>query len=395
MAALDGMRVLDMTQYEAGTSCTQMLAWLGADVVKVESPRGDPGRGVTRDPSTVSQYFLNYNSNKRSIVLDLKSDKGRDIFLSLVPHYDVFVENYGPGTVEALNLGYETLSAINPGLIYGRIKGFGLSGPYSDYNCYDWVAQAAAGAFSVTGPADGPPMMPGPTVGDSGTGLQMALAITAAYVQKQRTGEGQLIELSMQEAVTLFMRTQGLAGWGHTPGPRTGGTRGSATTGVYPCAPGGPNDYLFIMCVTTGQWDALCVGMERDDLASDPRFADGLSRVQHSEALAAEIEAWTMSHTKYEAMQLLGAAGAPCSAILDTAELFSDPHLMARDFIQHLQHETAGEVRVMRNPVRMSGSQVQMRAAPILGGSTGEVLANDLGLSPQELAALRESHAIG
>lgn len=394
MAALDGMRVLDMTQYEAGTSCTQLLAWLGADVVKVESPRGDPGRAVTRDPSTVSQYFLNYNSNKRSIVLDLKSDKGRELFLSLVPHYDVFVENYGPGTIEALNLGYETLSAINPGLIYGRIKGFGLSGPYSDYNCYDWVAQAAAGAFSVTGPADGPPMMPGPTVGDSGTGLQMALAITAAYVQKQRTGEGQLIEISMQEAVTLFMRTQGLGGWGVTPGPRTGGTRGSATTGVYPCAPGGPNDYIFIMCVTTGQWDSLCVGMDRPDLAADARFTDGTSRMQYSADLALEIEAWTKSHTKYEAMQLLGTAGAPCSAVLDTTELFTDPHLAARDFIQRLDHETAGEVRVMRNPIRMSRSEVPMRAAPVLGGSTFDVLAADIGLSAEELASLREDHVI-
>lgn len=135
--------------------------------------------------------------------------------------------------------------------------------------------------------------------------------------------------------------------------------------------------------------------MDRDDLASDPRFADGASRVQHTAALAAEIEAWTMSHTKYEAMQLLGSAGAPCSAILETSELFTDPHLSARDFIQHLQHETAGEVRVMRNPIRMSGSEVAMRAAPVLGGSTGEVLASDLGLSEQELAELRESHAIG
>jgi len=395
MAALDGMRVLDMTQYEAGTSCTQMLAWLGADVVKVESPRGDPGRGVTRDPGSVAQYFLNYNSNKRSIVLDLKSEKGRELFLGLVPHYDVFVENYGPGTIEALNIGYDVLSAINPGIIYGRIKGFGLSGPYSEYNCYDWVAQAAAGAFSVTGPADGPPMMPGPTVGDSGTGMQMAIAILAAYLQRQRTGRGQHIEISMQEAVTAFMRTQGLGGWGKTPAPRTGGTRGSATTGVYACAPGGPNDYIFIMCVTTGQWDALCVGMERDDLAADPRFADGASRVQHSEALAAEIEVWTRQHTKHEAMRLLAAAGAPCSAVLDTAELFSDPHLAARGFIQHLQHEQAGEVQVMRNPVRMSECEVPMRAAPVLGAHTDDVLAADLGLSAETLTALREAHVIG
>ena len=188
MPALEQMRVLDMTQYEAGTSCTQLLAWLGADVVKLESPARRPGRGVSRDPAVVSQYFLNYNSNKRSIVLDLKSAAGRELFLRLVPNYDVFVENDGPGAMEGLDIGYDVLRELNPGLIYGRIKGFGLSGPYSDYNCYDWVAQAAAGAFSVTGHADGPPLMPGTTVGDSGTGLQMALAITAAFVQKQTTG---------------------------------------------------------------------------------------------------------------------------------------------------------------------------------------------------------------
>ena len=395
MPALDGMRVLDMTQYEAGTSCTQLLAWLGADVVKVESPRGDPGRGVTRDPAAVSQYFLNYNSNKRSIVLDLKSDAGKALFLKLVPHYDVFVENYGPGAMEALGIDQTVLRQLHPGLIYGRIKGFGLSGPYSEYNCYDWVAQAAAGAFSVTGHADGPPLMPGPTVGDSGTGLQMALAITAAYVQKQRTGEGQFIEVSMQEAVTLFMRTQGLAGWGMTPGGRTGALRGAATTSVYPCAGGGPNDYVFIMVVTTGQWDALCTAMERPDLAVDERFADGAARVANGEALAAEIGAWCLQRDKHEAMRILGGAGVPCSATNDTAELHSDPHLKARDFIQHAQHPTAGTVTLLGNPLRMSGSHVAMRAAPLLGADTESVLAGDLGLKPHEIAALRESHAIG
>src|SRR5579884_683289 len=207
MAALDGMRVLDMTQYEAGTSCTQVLAWLGAEVVKVEPPRGDPGRQTAPGSNSVSQYFLNYNSNKQSVVLDLAKPEGRELLLRLVPRFDVFVENYGPGVIEQLNIGYEVMRPLNPGLIYGRIKGFGLSGPYSGYKSYDWVAQAAAATFSVTGTPDGPPMRPAPTIGDSGTGIQMALAITAAYVQKQRTGEGQFIEISMQEAVTMFMRT--------------------------------------------------------------------------------------------------------------------------------------------------------------------------------------------
>jgi len=394
MPALEQMRVLDMTQYEAGTSCTQLLAWLGADVVKVESPRGDPGRGVSRDPTVVSQYFLNYNSNKRSIVLDLKSPAGRELFLRLVPNYDVFVENYGPGAMEGLDIGYELLRELNPGLIYGRIKGFGLSGPYSEYNCYDWVAQAAAGAFSVTGHADGPPLMPGTTVGDSGTGVQMALAITAAFVQKQTTGLGQLIEVSMQEAVTLFMRTQGLAHWGKAPAGRTGALRGAATTAVYPCAPCGPNDYVFIMVVTTQQWDALCTAMDRHDLTSDPRFHDGAARVANGEALAAEISAWTMCHTKYEAMRLLAEAGVPSSATLDTTELFTDPHLASRGFIQTVQHPTAGDITLMSNPLRMSASPTSLRAAPLLGQHTAEVLAADLGLTAAEVDALREEGTV-
>jgi formyl-CoA transferase len=195
MPALDGMRVLDMTQYEAGTSCTQWLAWLGADVVKVEPPSGDPGRGVARGTDH-AQYFMNYNGNKRSVVIDLKQPRGREVLLALAAHYDVFVENYGPGVIEAFDVGYDVMRARNPRIVYGRIKGFGLSGPYANYNSYDWVAQAAAGTFSVTGEPDGPPIHPAPTFADSGTGMQMALALTAAYHQQQRTGEGQLVELS-------------------------------------------------------------------------------------------------------------------------------------------------------------------------------------------------------
>jgi formyl-CoA transferase len=394
MAALDGMRVLDMTQYEAGTSCTQMLAWLGADVIKIESPgQGDPGRGVTRD-GRVSQYFLNYNSNKRSVAIDLTRSAGRDLLLQLVPQVDVFVENYGPGVIERLDIGYDVMRALNPGIIYGRLKGFGLSGPYSTFKCYDWVAQAAAGAFSVTGMRDGPPLAPGTTVGDSGTGLQMALAITAAYVQKQRTGEGQLIELSMQEAVTLFMRTQGLAQWGEEAAVRSGNRRG-AVTDVYPCSPGGPNDYIFIMVVTTRQWDTLCAALDRPELAADPRFESGPARMEHADALYEEIACWTRARTKHEAMRILGAAGVPCSATLDTLELFSDPHLTERGLIQSVEHPTAGTVRVMGLPARMSGSAVPIVAAPLLGQHTDDVLRQELALDESAINALRREGVLG
>ena len=186
MAALDGLRILDMTQYEAGPSCTQALAWLGADVVKIERPgTGDPGRGVG---GVDSDYFLMWNSNKRSVTLALETKEGRDVLMKMLPHYDVFVENYGPGVVEKLRLDYTAMKKVHPSVIYARVKGFGTEGPYADYKSFDMVAQAAAGAFSITGDPEGPPMRPGATVGDTGTGMQLGIAILAAYVHRLKIG---------------------------------------------------------------------------------------------------------------------------------------------------------------------------------------------------------------
>jgi formyl-CoA transferase len=392
MTALQQMRILDMTQYEAGTSCTQALAWLGADVVKVEPPgHGDPGRRVQVGEGN-SPYFINWNSNKRSIVLDLKQARGRELLLEMAPHYDVFVENYGPGVVEKLDIGYEVMKSVNPGIIYARLKGFGTSGPYASYKCFDMVAQAAAGAFSVTGEPDGPPMLPGPTTGDAGTGVQLALAITAAYVQKQQTGEGQLIEISMQEAMTYFMRTRIANGadWGRTAAPRLGnGT--TAPVNLYPCTPFGPNDYAYIMVVTTRMWDTLCVAIERPELAVDPRFESGTLRRDNSDALFEEIAQWTRQHTKYEVMRILGEAGVPCSANIDTHDLFEDKHLNERGFVHTLDHPEHGEIRLLGWAPRLSKSQVPLRRAPLMGEHSDEVLRADLGLSDDELAELRES----
>ena len=349
MPALDTMRVLDMTQYEAGTSCTQALAWLGADVVKIEAPEyGDPGRGVGRTANKdYSAYFCAWNANKRSIALDLRSDEGRALFLRLVPKYDVFVENYGPGVIERLKIGYEELKKLNPGLIYVRIKGFGLTGPYADFRCMDMVAQAAAGAFSITGEADGPPMMPGPTTGDAGTGVQTAMAILAAYVQKLRTGEGQAIEISMQEAMTYYVRTRAFigSGWGTKATPRTGNAGGLPPVNIYPCKPFGPNDYIYLMPVNQGHWDALCAAMDRGELLIDPRFETTKARIENGDALYEEIKTWTSERTKYEAMETIAAAGVPCSACLDTAELHHDKHLKARSFIHDLDIPVHGRVR--------------------------------------------------
>jgi len=400
--ALEGLRILDMTQYEAGTSCTQALAWLGADVVKVEPPRyGDPGRRVRLGQGN-SSYFLNWNSNKRSIVLDLAQPEGRQLLLDMAPHYDVFVENYGPGVVEKLNIGYEVMKEANPGIIYAQLKGFGTSGPYADYKCFDMVAQAAAGAFSVTGVEDGPPMRPGPTTGDAGTGVQLALAITAAYVQKQRTGEGQHIEISMQEAMTYFMRTQIANGaeWGEAATPRRGNGP-TATVNLYPCAPTdagadgqpGPNDYAFIMCVTSRMWDSLATAIGRPELAVDPRFETGEARVEHFDALYEIVSTWTLKHTKHEVMTILGEAGVPVSKNFDTRDLFHDEHLNERGFVHTLDHPEHGEIRLLGFAPRLSASHVPIRHGPFMGEHSDEVLRQDLDLDGERLAELR-SHGV-
>ena len=218
MPALETMRVLEFTQWEAGPSCAMMLAWLGADVVKVEPPGGEVARKMLGVGPGDSQYFLNYNANKRGLALDLKSAKGKELLLKMLPNFDVFIENQGPGTVERLGLGPEVLCEAHPKLIYARIKGFGLDGPYADYKSFDPLAMAAAGIFSMTGAPDGPPSPTGGTFADTGTGITTALAITAAYVQRQRTGKGQVIELSMHEVMTMFIRTLTATSWG--PGRR-------------------------------------------------------------------------------------------------------------------------------------------------------------------------------
>ena len=392
MAALDGLRILDMTQYEAGTACTQCLAWLGADVVKVEAPgRGDPGRSImgSRD------YFFFWNSNKRSIALDLRSPEGRDILLRMAPHYDVFVENYGPGVMERLDIGYDAMRAVKPDIIYARIKGFGLDGPWSDYKCYDMVAQATAGAFSITGEPDGPPMRPGPTTGDTGTGVQMALAIAAAYVQKLKTGQGQLIELSMQEAMTYYLRTATAnTNFGEWAAARTG-SGPSPTLRLYPCHGGGSNDYVYVMAVTESMWEALCVAIDRKDLLADPRFADKRTRQKNRQALEDAIAAWTAQRSKYEAMQILAEAGVPAGAVLDTKDLYQNPHMVSRGFVQEVDHPEKGKVRLLGWPARMSASQVPIQAAPILGEHSAEVLTEDLALDEADIAELIEAGVVG
>jgi formyl-CoA transferase len=395
MAALDGMKVLDLTQYEAGTTSTQYLAWFGADVVKVERPGiGDPGRNVAGG-GTDSIYFMSFNHNKRSLAVALDTPEGRDIFLKLVPRFDVVVENFTLGTMEKLGLGYETLKEINPAIIYATVKGFGTHGPYSQFKCFDMVAQAAGGAFSVTGEPDGPPMRPGATFADTGSGMHCAMGILAAYIQRLKTGKGQLVEIAMQETIANFMREpMSQRQWRSNPIQRRG-TRTIVPTDLYPCAPGGPNDYLYIMVVTTRMWDALITAIDRPDLGADPRFETVRDRHANGDILWQEIANWTRQRTKFEAMEHLAFRGVPCSAVYDTEDIFNDRHLNARGMVMKYEHPENGEVTMLAPPIHLSDSSVEVVPAPLLGQHTTEVLSSELGLSQEEMEQLLAARVLG
>ena len=394
MTTLKELRVLDMTQYEAGPSCTQALAWFGADVVKVEPPgRGDPGRGGDIIPQN---YFLQWNSNKRSIAIDLTQEEGRELLLEMVAHYDVFVENYGPGVVDRLNLGYDVLREVNPSIIYASVKGFGSTGPYADRKCFDGVAQAMAGALSITGRPGDEPLLPGTTTGDSGTGVQLGMAILAAYIQRLQTGDGQYVEIAMQEAMTYYMRTRmAMApGWNDEPVARIGnGSR--AVNNLYPCKGDGANDYVMIMAITPKMWINLCSAMGKPELADDPRFARNRDRVDNNDALRNEISAWTKDLTKQQVAELLAAEDVPGGPVLDTSELLNDPHLKERGFITTIDHPDSGEVPILGWAPRLSASSVNLVAAPALGEHTVEILTQDLQLPAATIQRLVDESIIG
>src|SRR5579875_586685 len=396
--ALAGLKVLDLTQFEAGTSCTETLAWLGADVIKVEPPgKGEQGRWqISEKPGIDSYYFLLLNANKRSITLNLKSARGKEILCDLARRVDVVAENYALGTMESFGLGYEVLRAINPRLIYLTIKGFGTWGPYARYKSFDMIAQAAGGAMAVTGLPDTQPLKPGPTIGDTGTGLHAACGVLAAYIQRERTGKGQKVEVSMQEAVLNLTRVAMMSTYvTHRPAPRNG-NRGSALRLVgdlFRCAPGGPNDYVYIYCSTPQMWEAMCATMGQPELRSDPRFADHNARTSAAE-ITPIIEAWTTAHSKYEIMRMLGEAGVPCGAVLDSVELLNDPHLRERGMVVEIEHPTRGRLAMPGCAIRLEDSPVEVVSAPLLGAHNQEVYGAMLGLGEAEIAALKAQGVI-
>lgn len=408
--ALHGIRVVDMTHVQSGPSCTQMLAWLGADVWKVEMPgRGDVTRQQLRDVEGVdSLYFAMLNSNKRSITVNLKSESGRAILRRLLAKADVLVENFGPGVLDRLGLGWDDVHRDHPRLVYASIKGFGV-GEFHDAKAYEPIAQAMGGAMSTTGTADGVPLVTGAQIGDSGTGIHTVAAILAALIQRDRhTSRGQRVMCAMQDSVLnlcrVKMRDQQRLASGPLPEYPTQSTTGAvprsgnASGGGHPgaalrCAPGGPNDYVYVIIQPQG-WAPLCKEMGRPDLIDDPEFATPETRLVRLPSVFAEVEAWTSTINKHEVYKRCNAIGVPCGPVLDTRELLHDRSLRDRDMVVAVEHPQRGQYLTVGCPVQLSDSPVDYQPAPLLGEHTIELLHEVLGLDDDAIRALQDEGAV-
>ncbi len=394
--ALTGIRVIDMTHNQAGPACTQILAFLGAEVIKLEDPRGgDIARRNMADQAGDSLFFLVLNANKQSLTLNLKTEAGKELFRRVIDQADVLVENFGPGALDRLGLGWEALHARNPRLIYATIKGFGTYGPYADFKSFEPIAQAMGGAMSVTGFPENPPTYTWPAIGDSGTGMHMAIGILAALQQRHATGAGQHVEVSMQDAVVNLIRVslRDHQRLGHPP-PRAGNQLGRNVPGTtYPCAPGGANDYVFIFAQPQ-MWVAFLDAIGQPALAADPRFASAEARWENRAALDAIVADWTRQRDKHTVLRILGAAGVPCGATLDTGEVLADPHLRAREMIVDVDYPGRGTYHTVGCPVKLSASPVTVTRPPLLGEHTDALLARLCATTPEEIARLRADGAI-
>ena len=394
--ALDGIRIIDMTHNQAGPACTQILAWLGADVIKLEEPgKGDVARTNMRDKDSDSLFFLILNANKQSLTLNLKTEEGKELFKKVIETADVLVENFSPGALDRLGLGYKVLSKINKRLIYATIKGFGTYGPYSEFKSFEPIAQAMGGAMCATGFPENPPTYVWPAIGDSGTGMHMAIGILAALQQRNSSGKGQEVEVSMQDSVANIMRIslrdhQRLGG----VQARTGNQLGKNVPGsTYPCAPGGRNDYIYIFAQQQ-MWKAFSNAIGRPDIIEDPRYATPESRWDNRETLNAIIEGWTRQKTKYEAMRILGDAGVPSGACQDTGEILEDPHLKEREMIIDIDYPPRGKYKTVGCPIKLSDSPAEIKRPPTLGEHTEDLLGKLCGVTPEDFTKLREKGAI-
>ena len=400
-STLDGIRVLDLTQFEAGPACTEVLAWLGAEVVKVENPKGgDPGRSTGAKGGKDGRWFVLLNANKKSITVDLKSPDGVTLLKDMVKKADVFVENFAPGTVERLGLGYDELSKINPKLVYAQIKGFGSGSPYERNLALDTIGQASGGSMSVTGERGGRPLRPGPSVADSGSGMLLTIGIVSALFRALRTGQGAHVEVAMQDAVMQFIRGA-FAEHDRTgkAAPRAG-TKSAAVINVpsdiYPCRPGGPNDFVYIYPHRNNpqHWRRLLEVIGRTELIGDARYETPEARVKNEAEVDAIITEWTLKHDKREAARLVGEAGIPAGPVFDTMDLESDPTFEQRGIMQRIHHPTHGEFKMLTWPVRCDGVPARIEPAPLLGQHTEEVLLGWLGVQGEQLRDFRARRII-
>lgn len=407
--ALSGIRILDMTHVQAGPTASQLLAWLGADVIKFEPPTGDITRGQLRDvPNADSLYFTMLNCNKRSITVNMKNPSGKEVFVSLLKKCDVLMENFGPGVLDRLGYPWETVHALNPAIVMASIKGFGSSGPYADFKAYENVAQAMGGSMSTTGFMDGPPLVTGSQIGDSGTGLHLAIGILAALQQRHRTGQGQYVEVAMMDGVMNLCRvkfrdhqrlTRGplaefsVATDGIKDTPRSGNDSGGGQLGnAIKCKPGGPNDYLYVV-VQEVVWDALSRMVGGEKLATDERFATIQNRRKNQAEMWRLLNEYASGYTKRELMAMLNGIDVPCGPIMSTDDLVNDEHVKLREMVVELDHPQRGKWFNIGMPIKLSGSAVKVERSPLLGEHTEEVLREVLGYRTEEIAAYREGGA--
>lgn len=405
--ALEGVRVLDMTHVQSGPSCTQILAWLGADVVKLEAPKGDVTRTQLRDiPDVDSLYFTMLNCNKRSVTLNTKSERGKEIFIELAKKSDILVENFAPGALDRMGFTWDRLQEINPGLIYASIKGFG-PGRYADFKAYETVAQAMGGAMSTTGFEDGPPTSTGAQIGDSGTGIHLVAAILAALYQRTNTGKGQRVQVAMQEAVLNLARVKLRDQQRLTHGPlreypnaefgdevpRSGNASGGGQPGwAVKCAPGGPNDYIYVIVQPVG-WEPISKIIGRPELADDPDWSTPEARLDKLDKVFALIEEWTSQHSKWEVMDQLNALNVPCGPIMSTKDLIEDESLASNGAVVEVPHEKRGTFKTVGCPLKLSDSPVEVETSPLLGEHTAQIYG-ELGIDAAELEDLKAAGVI-
>ncbi|HVH80971.1 MAG TPA: CoA transferase [Stellaceae bacterium] len=400
LTCLSGVRVLDLTQFEAGPTCTEVMAQLGAEVVKVENPKGgEPGRilGAGPKPDADAYYFMVYNANKKSVTVNLKSPRGVALVKEMAAKADVFIENMAPGTIEKLGLGWDVLHALNPRLIYAQVKGFGEDSPYERNLAFDMIAQAAGGNMAITGEFGGRPIRPGATLGDTGTGMLMAISIVSALYERHRTGVGRRLQVAMQDAQLNYTRGA-FVNHARTGKPQERGRAGFGgppPSDIFPCKPGGPNDWVYVFNSHNNpeHWRRTATIMGKPEWAEDPEFLDRNKRMNHAEEVNGMVTAWTQQHTKKEAMEILGAAGIPAGAVYDTGDLLAEPTFESRGIIQ-TQHHPNGDFRMPTFPVRFDGKPPKITRSPLLGEHTTEVFDSWLGLSAGDVTGLKDEGVI-